>query len=607
MCNIRPPEPPSNSSNGHSRKCSSCSADLSEPESYLHKGIHDSCPEVTVVYVKTRKVGYLIGHHGRTIWGFESSSGAKIDILAPNSIDDETPVRVAGSHKNVRMALRMILDLFSLANFSSKNWRGISMLDMDCASPSPSSPSAASDGSGGSGAVSGRGSPILIANEEIIVSNSDGISLRESRVTTKIATQSGSKIILYPTTDEDNSTISVNVIGSVEANAKAIQLILAFIDPTQNQSLAAAAIASENDIAATVTWAPPAAAAATTAASRAATPPGLASSAMTSSRVSAMFFSSATAAAPAAAATVAMVDAAAAADAADALSDGELMDDALAATEPLSPDDSLSGQDMIADVDDYGGIDDDVFSTDKMRMASQEAAAMKNEPMASPEAAFIKNEPIASPETAVIKHEPMASSEASGIKSEPMASPPTETADMMSNGPMQTAGSSGGKTKTPPWRPAPPPPRKRSRTESDISTCAAASTNPFLSSQLRKGSGDVTDANDVNKNRMFTDKIKVNSFKLACLSLQPLCRKYRVSMEIEEIKSFSGKGGGNGHGGVGGGDSGVVGVDQLITISGPEANVSGAKMELMAAEQRPLQEDTDNHQMVMLVPRNSNL
>ena len=52
----------------------------------------DECHEVKVVHVKTKKVGYLIGHHGRTIKGFENSSGAKIDILVANSMSDETPV-----------------------------------------------------------------------------------------------------------------------------------------------------------------------------------------------------------------------------------------------------------------------------------------------------------------------------------------------------------------------------------------------------------------------------------------------------------------------------------------------------------------------------------
>ena len=54
---------------------SDSSSDLDSIEDYVEK----------VVYVKTKKVGYLIGTNGRTIWGFENNSGAKIDIMKPNS------------------------------------------------------------------------------------------------------------------------------------------------------------------------------------------------------------------------------------------------------------------------------------------------------------------------------------------------------------------------------------------------------------------------------------------------------------------------------------------------------------------------------------------
>ena len=55
------------------------------------------------------KVGYLIGHYGRTIWGFERTTGAKIDILRPNSHDYETPVAISGSAEGVRHVLRQVL------------------------------------------------------------------------------------------------------------------------------------------------------------------------------------------------------------------------------------------------------------------------------------------------------------------------------------------------------------------------------------------------------------------------------------------------------------------------------------------------------------------
>ena len=64
-------------------------------------------PEIErIIFIQTRKVGYLIGHHGRTIWGFENETGAKIDILRPNSRDCETPVRITGPAPVVRHAIR---------------------------------------------------------------------------------------------------------------------------------------------------------------------------------------------------------------------------------------------------------------------------------------------------------------------------------------------------------------------------------------------------------------------------------------------------------------------------------------------------------------------
>ena len=52
--------------------------------------------EEKVIYVRTKKVGYLIGTSGRTIRGFETNSGAKIDILKPNSqyVDQDLYKRV---------------------------------------------------------------------------------------------------------------------------------------------------------------------------------------------------------------------------------------------------------------------------------------------------------------------------------------------------------------------------------------------------------------------------------------------------------------------------------------------------------------------------------
>ena len=63
--------------------------------------------------------GYLIGTAGRTIRGFENNSGAKIDILTPNSCNNETPVMLSGSFESVRNVLRQITDLYHKNNLSS--------------------------------------------------------------------------------------------------------------------------------------------------------------------------------------------------------------------------------------------------------------------------------------------------------------------------------------------------------------------------------------------------------------------------------------------------------------------------------------------------------
>jgi len=72
-----------------------------------------------IIYIRTKRVGYLIGTAGRTIRGFENNSGAKIDILTPNSCNNETPVMLSGSFESVRNVLRQITDLYHKNNLSS--------------------------------------------------------------------------------------------------------------------------------------------------------------------------------------------------------------------------------------------------------------------------------------------------------------------------------------------------------------------------------------------------------------------------------------------------------------------------------------------------------
>ena len=91
------------------------SDDLESVEDYVEKVIH----------VRTRKVGYLIGTAGRTIRGFETNSGAKIDIMTPKSANQETPVLLSGTVESVRNVLRMIMELYHMNNLSSQLWKHI--------------------------------------------------------------------------------------------------------------------------------------------------------------------------------------------------------------------------------------------------------------------------------------------------------------------------------------------------------------------------------------------------------------------------------------------------------------------------------------------------
>ena len=91
------------------------SDDLESVEDYVEK----------VIFVRTRKVGYLIGTAGRTIRGFETNSGAKIDIMTPKSANQETPVLLSGTVESVRNVLRMIMELYHMNNLSSQLWKHI--------------------------------------------------------------------------------------------------------------------------------------------------------------------------------------------------------------------------------------------------------------------------------------------------------------------------------------------------------------------------------------------------------------------------------------------------------------------------------------------------
>ena len=132
---MRPPEPNSNSMDFEEAEGEKNNNNPIEenPGGYVER----------VIYVRTKRVGkvflffsteldqdltirctfyiagYLIGTAGRTIRGFENNSGAKIDILTPNSCNNETPILLSGPHECVRNVLRQITDLYHKNNLSS--------------------------------------------------------------------------------------------------------------------------------------------------------------------------------------------------------------------------------------------------------------------------------------------------------------------------------------------------------------------------------------------------------------------------------------------------------------------------------------------------------
>ena len=115
--------------------------------------------EEKTIYVRTKKVGYLIGTSGRTIRGFETNSGAKIDILKPNSCANETPILLSGTSESVRNVLRMIIDLYHMNNLSSELWQHLRRNNTD-------------DGNGSNEIK-------IYGNEEIHVNTSFGLYLQK--------------------------------------------------------------------------------------------------------------------------------------------------------------------------------------------------------------------------------------------------------------------------------------------------------------------------------------------------------------------------------------------------------------------------------------------
>ncbi len=102
---MRPPEPPSDRSKAKMKY----KARRHERHPFVSNRPSSFSPfseSEVVVFVPTAKVGYLIGYAGRTVSGFERRSGAKIDVLRPNSREEETPVALSGSRDAVSRVVR---------------------------------------------------------------------------------------------------------------------------------------------------------------------------------------------------------------------------------------------------------------------------------------------------------------------------------------------------------------------------------------------------------------------------------------------------------------------------------------------------------------------
>jgi hypothetical protein len=185
---MRPPEP---------APAAAAAADVKSENNNNISGDEESLDYTEkVIHVKTKKVGYLIGTAGRTIWGFESNSGAKIDIMNPNSKDDETPVLLSGTSESVRNVLRMITDLYHMNNFSSQLWQHLR---------------------------SNEAADEIFAHEELTIPSKLLTPLL--KIVQSLEDDIGVRIEVGRERDEDPGFLPVGVIGTATQNVKAIELI----------------------------------------------------------------------------------------------------------------------------------------------------------------------------------------------------------------------------------------------------------------------------------------------------------------------------------------------------------------------------------------------
>jgi len=163
--------------------------------------------EEKTIYVRTRKVGYLIGTSGRTIRGFETNSGAKIDILKPNSCADETPILLSGTSESVRNVLRMIIDLYHMNNLSSNLWQHLRQnFGNDAAEDEQED-----------------GKSKIYGHEEIIVRSSFAIFLQ--KMIPQFESEAKVHLEVGKECDDNPGVIPIGVIGTASQNYKALKRI----------------------------------------------------------------------------------------------------------------------------------------------------------------------------------------------------------------------------------------------------------------------------------------------------------------------------------------------------------------------------------------------
>lgn len=159
--------------------------------------------EEKTIYVRTKKVGYLIGTSGRTIRGFETNSGAKIDILKPNSCANETPILLSGTSESVRNVLRMIIDLYHMNNLSSELWQHLRR-------------NKAEDGNSSNEMK-------IYGNEEIHVNASFGIYLQ--KLIPQLEEEFKVHIEIGKEQEDQPGIVPIGVIGTACQNHQALQKI----------------------------------------------------------------------------------------------------------------------------------------------------------------------------------------------------------------------------------------------------------------------------------------------------------------------------------------------------------------------------------------------